>query len=110
MSVKNGIFLISITLHGCQPEECDRDLYALDDLPDRCLTECERRVRVANQLARAHAADCTFEPEALEEQECGGTDRRPELTYYATWCDLASLVCIRDVGGAEREELCFGAP
>ena len=66
--------------------------------------------RTANQLAKIHAPECRFEPETIVEPECAGTDRRPELSYYATWCDLASLPCIREEGGSEREELCFGDP
>lgn len=73
-------------------------------------TVCDERIDVANKLARAHAPECRFEPEAIVEPECAGTDRRPELSYYATWCDLATLSCIRDESDDEVEALCFGEP
>lgn len=103
--------LLTLALAGCATNEaCDRDLHPVDELPDSCLTRCELRVRAANALASEHAPDCRFEPEALEDEDCAGTDRHALLSYYATWCDVATLSCIREVGGAEREELCFGAP
>lgn len=71
---------------------------------------CKERIAVANSLARAHAPQCRFEPEALAKPECAGSDRRPELNYYATWCDLATLSCIRDEADDEVEALCFGEP
>lgn len=74
-----------------------------------CVTaaECERRVATAADQARAHLADCTFDPDALAEPSCAADDR-PELTYLAVWCGEADLACI--LGDPARETVCFGEP
>ena len=73
-----------------------------------CVTkqDCEDRVTAATVQARADAPTCTFAPEDLEDLTCGGTDQQPELTYYAVWCGLAALSCIRE--DPVLDELCFG--
>jgi hypothetical protein len=73
-----------------------------------CVTnqDCEDRVTAATDQARADAPSCTFAPENLENLTCGGTDQSPELSYYAVWCGLADLSCIRE--DPVLDELCFG--
>jgi len=73
-----------------------------------CVTkqDCEDRVKAARRAAEDDAPTCTFAPEKLEHVTCGGTDQSPELSYYATWCGLAELSCIRE--DPVLDELCFG--
>lgn len=73
-----------------------------------CVTKnnCEDRTTAAERAATADAPMCRFAPEDLEHLTCGGTDQTPELTYYAVWCGIAELSCIRE--DAVLDELCFG--
>ncbi len=93
------VALIGLSLAGCVTNKDCEDR-------DKRKCGCEDRVAAAAAQARADAPDCTFAPEDLKHLTCGGTDQSPELTYYAVWCGLAELSCIRE--DPLLDELCFG--
>lgn len=71
--------------------------------------ECEARIDDAIALGEDHGVACTLDVAALAEPTCGGTDRRPELSYYAAFCDVADIDACIDAA-PELRELCFGDP
>jgi hypothetical protein len=70
---------------------------------------CEARVDVAITQGEDDGLACELRVEALEEPTCGGSDRRPELSYYAAFCGVADIEGCVDPDPNLRE-LCFGDP
>lgn len=103
------VALIGLSLAGCVAKNgCEDGVTAGGSQAGTNTRKCgcEERVAAAAAQARADAPDCTFAPEDLKHLTCGGTDQSPELTYYAVWCGLAELSCIRE--DPVLDELCFG--
>jgi hypothetical protein len=71
--------------------------------------ECEARVEAAIAQGEDDGAACALRLDALEEPTCGGSDRRPELSYYAAFCGVADIDACVDPDASLRE-LCFGDP
>jgi hypothetical protein len=71
--------------------------------------ECERRINVAVNLGQEHGRVCELDVAALEDLDCGGSDQRPELRYYAAFCLVADVdTCLR--ADEELFGFCIGTP
>lgn len=70
--------------------------------------QCLRDQDGVREMALEHAADCTYEPELIENTDCAGFDNRVLRAYIGAFCSAATLSCID--ASEEATADCYGRP